>query len=260
MERAEGTNLPGTVESGEILKSPRSRRLTTGRPEAVETVETGKGMAATPPAGGPGTYTGAAAAAAAELVLWVYEGQTTKVPVFFEAFAPFQEALGAALEEKICDGSFGAGSVVGLDEAVYHKKLRAFKLTCINKGSVQPIKGLVLDLVVGKKTYRAWGAGEEPGSFNIVAFLSLWQRTPLERVLMVLSHHNPGIPLGGTEALAIWEQERSRKVDLKTDQAFYDFARNSNWRLKYTMGYGECFVGVHSEVAARQENQVTVWL
>jgi hypothetical protein len=85
-----------------------------------------------PPAGGPSTYAGAAAAAAAELILWVYESQTTKVPVFFEAFAPFQEALAAALEEKICDGSFGAGSVVGLDEVAYHKKLRAFKLTCIN--------------------------------------------------------------------------------------------------------------------------------
>jgi hypothetical protein len=52
VERAKGTNLPGTVESGEILKSPRSRRLTTGRPEAVETVETGKGTAATPRPGG----------------------------------------------------------------------------------------------------------------------------------------------------------------------------------------------------------------
>jgi hypothetical protein len=182
------------------------------------------------------------------------------VPVFFEAFAPFQEALAAALEEKICDGSFGAGSVVGLDEVTYHKKLRAFKLICINKGSVQPIKGLVLDLVVGEKTYCAWGVREEPGSFNMVAFLSQWQKTPLERVLTVLAHHNPGIPLGGTEALAIWEQERSRKVDLKTDQAFYEFARSNNWRLKYTMGFADCFVGVHGEVAARQENQVTICL
>jgi hypothetical protein len=207
-----------------------------------------------PPPGGSGS------AASVSPILWVYEGQTTKVPVFFDAFAPFQAALSTALEEQICNGSFGAGSVVGLDDAMYYKNLRAFRLTCNNTGSVRPIKELVLGLTVGEKVYRAWGAGEEPGSFDMVAFLSPQQKTPLERVKQVMAHHNPGIPMAGMEVLAIWEQGRSRKVDLKADQEFYNFARNNKWRLKYTMGYMDVSVGIHGLVTACQENQVSVLL
>jgi hypothetical protein len=201
--------------------------------------------------GGSGSYAAAAAARSSALVLWVYEGQTTKVPIFFEIFAPFQEALGAALEEAVWGGRMAAG--LGLDEAVYHKKSKSIKLTCANAGSIQLIKDIVSGLRVADKIFRAWGVGEEPSSFDMVAYLGIWQRTPLERFTAMLAHSNPGIPLQGCEALAVWEQERSRKVDLKADQAFYDYVRGQNWRLKYVLGYADCFMGKHGMATFRQE-------
>jgi hypothetical protein len=182
----------------------------------------------------------------------VYEGQETKVPVFFEALAPFQRALGDALEENICRGAYT--SMVGLDEVVYHRKMRAIRLVCASQASIQPVKGLVAGLRVDGKRYRAWGEGEEPETFSLVAFLSPWQRTRMERIAPVLAFYNPGIPLEGSEVTAVWEQASSRKVDIRATEALYKFVRDHNWRLKYTQGYADCFVGIHGETAVRQEN------
>jgi hypothetical protein len=88
----------------------------------------------------------------------------------------------------------------------------------------------------------------------MVAFLSPWQRTRLERIGSVLEYYNPGIPLEGCEFKAVWEQSSSRKVDIKAAEPFYKFVRDHNWRLKYTQGYADCFVGVHGETAVRQEH------
>jgi hypothetical protein len=176
--------------------------------------------------------------------------------VFFEALAPFLEALGEMLEDRIWDGRIGAG--IGLGEVIYHRKMRAIILNCANAGSVQPVKDLVLTLRVDGKSYRAWGEAEEPVSFDMVAFLSPWQKTPKECILRMLAHNNPGIPVDGTEVVQIWEQGKSRKIDLKSDQAFYDFVRSREWRLNYTLGYADCLVGRHGELAPRQDHQVTV--
>jgi hypothetical protein len=187
------------------------------------------------------------------LTLYVYEGQETKVPVFFEAVAPFQRALGEALEEAIERGSFTPQAMIGVEEVVYHRKMRAICLICTSQASIAPIKTLVLALRVDGRKYRAWGDGEEPETFSMVAFLSPWQRTRLERIRTILEYYNPGIPFDGSEVLAVWEQASSRKVDIRASEAFYKFVRDRNWRLKYTQGYADCFVGVHGETAVRQE-------
>jgi hypothetical protein len=109
-------------------------------------------------------------------------------------------------------------------------------LSCANPGSIQPIKELVLTLRVGDKSYKAWGENEEPATFDMVAYLSPWQKTPIERVKKMLGHSNRGIPLGGVEVLQIWEQGKSRKVDLRADQAFYDYVRNREWRFREIQG------------------------
>jgi hypothetical protein len=201
---------------------------------------------------GAGSYAAAAAAASTTRILWVYEGRTTKVPLFFEAFAPFQEALGMALENAIWEGNFGTARI-GLDEVLYHKKMRSIKLVCANEGSVKPVKELVAGLTIEDKIYRAWGSNEEPATFDMVAYLGPWQKTPLERVKTMLCYSNPGLPENGWEVLAVWEQERSRKIDVRADQGFYDAVRGLNWRLKYPMGYADCCVGKHGAVAGRQE-------
>jgi hypothetical protein len=118
-----------------------------------------------------------------------------------------------------------------------------------------PVKGLVEGVRIGEKTFKAWGTGEEPVTFDMVAYLSLWQKTPVERVKTILVHNNPGMPASGWEVLRIWEQERSRKVDIKADAVFYEFVRTNNWRLRYTLGYADCLVGRHGEPTSghRQE-------
>jgi hypothetical protein len=47
-------------------------------------------------------------------------------------------------------------------------------------------------------------------------------------------------------------------VDLKADAAFYEFVRNSDWRLKYTLGYADCFVGVHGKPTSAGQEQEQV--
>jgi hypothetical protein len=111
----------------------------------------------------------------------------------------------------------------------------------------------VAGLLIEDKIYRAWGPDEEPVSFDMVVYLGPWQKTPLERVKTMMRHSNPGLPENGWEVLAVWEQERSRKIDVKADQGFYDVVRSLNWRLKYPMGYADCLVGKHGAVAGRQE-------
>jgi hypothetical protein len=188
------------------------------------------------------------------LTLWVYEGHETKVPIFFEVLAPFQRALGDALEDGIDRGVFTPQAMVGVEEVTYHRKMRAIRMICVSQASVTPIKNLVSALRIEGKRYRAWAEGEEPEIFSMVAFLSPWQRTRLERIGSVLEYYNPGIPLEGCEFKAVWEQSSSRKVDIKAAEPFYKFVRDHNWRLKYTQGYADCFVGVHGETAVRQEH------
>jgi hypothetical protein len=193
-------------------------------------------------------------AARAPLTLLVYESRDTKVPVFFEALAPFQEALNRALEPIVLSGRYGE-EMVGYDSLVFNRKLRCFRLICLNDTSKALLVTLVSNVSIGTKKYRAWSMGEEPDIFSMVMFLGKSTSTSLENVAGILAHYNRGIPLQGCRFDRIVEQENSRRVDIKADQSFYNFVRTKGWELRFIGGKADCFVGNHTGPGAG--NQVS---